>query len=69
MTVAVRTAPVGFRSIDRTVVPLPLPELPDMMWIQLADSEAVQLHPAVVVTPIFAVCPATMAFTVVELTV
>ena len=69
VTVALRVCPLELGSIDKTVVPFPDPDAPEVMLIQLADSDAVQLHPAPAVTLMLVLCPATIAFTVVVLSV
>lgn len=39
-----RATPVGFGSTEYEIPPVPVPELPELMWIQEKDVNAVQLH-------------------------
>jgi hypothetical protein len=67
--VALRPPPVVFGLTDNTTVPFPLPEDPEVMLIQLDDSEAVQLHPDPALTEMFIVWPAGNTLTGFGLTV
>jgi hypothetical protein len=69
VTVADLLCPEGLGLIDKLTVPLPLPDEPDVMLIQSDDSVAVQLQPDAAATVTVAVCPATIAFTVLVFTV
>jgi len=51
VTVPVRVDAPGFASTEKvTTPPLPVPEVPAVMWRKLELVEAVQLHPGVVMT-------------------
>jgi hypothetical protein len=50
VNVPVRLAPALFAAAEYVTVPLPVPDLPDTMLIQLALLTAVQEHPDIEVT-------------------